>query len=65
MAPEINLTATWEQQIGIAKPEIERCGTHMLKPSSSSEQSMADDDDDEKYDSKLSRLTQFVGHITY
>ena len=43
---EMNLTATGEQQIGIAKPEIERCGTHMLRPSSSSGLSMADDDDE-------------------
>ncbi len=43
---EMNLTVTGEQQIGIAKPEIERCGTHMLRPLSSSELSMADDDDD-------------------
>ena len=44
---EMNLTVTGEQQIGIAKPEIERCGTHMQRTSSSSGLSMADDDDDD------------------
>ncbi len=42
---EMNLTVTGEKQIGTATPEIERCGTHMLRPLSSSGLSMADDDD--------------------